>query len=203
VVLGPIATGAILGSAIAPRIRKLVPEELMLLGALGITAIAGLFSALIGGLKGAALIAAAVAVVSASAKQAFDSLVQRDAPHADHGRAFAQYEARFQILWVLGALSGVLLPLPLRLGFGAVGIAAVAAGALFFVGRRALQTGGKPPRLTDLVIRLASEPQKPQQRPSGAGRGDAAAPPGPGPAGTPPAPSHRDLPPGEGPGRFP
>lgn len=158
IVLAPIGVGAIVGSALAPRARRVLAEEHMLLAAVGLTAVAGAFSALIGGLAGASLIAGVVALVSASAKQAFDALVQRDAPNADHGRAFATYEARFQILWVIGALSGVLLPLPLRVGFAIVGAFAAGAGLLFFLGRRALARGAQPVRLTDWVLRFASEP---------------------------------------------
>ncbi len=157
-ILGPIGAGAIVGSAVAPRIRKMCSEEWMLLGALAVTAATGVLGALIGGLPGAALVGAGVAVVSSSAKLAFDSLVQRDAPHADHGRAFATYEARFQLLWVVGALTGVLLPLPLRLGFLVVAAGAVAAGALVVAGRRAIATGAKPPRLGDLYNRVANDP---------------------------------------------
>ncbi len=157
-VLGPIGAGVVLGAVVAPRLRRQVNETWMLGGALLVTSVVGLVSALIGGLVGAAMIAAAVALVSASAKLAFDALVQRDAPHADHGRAFATYEARFQLLWVVGALAGVLLPFPLRLGFGLVAATALAAGALFVVGRRAIAAGVAPPTLGAAVIRAMSEP---------------------------------------------
>jgi hypothetical protein len=157
-VLGPLGAGAIVGAGVAPRLRRLISEEWMLGGALVVTAAAGTLSALIGGLAGAALITAGVALVSASAKLAFDSLVQRDAPNADHGRAFAAYEARFQLLWVVGALCGVLLPFPLRLGFATVAVLAIATGALFALGRRAIAAGSAPPKLTDVVLRVMSDP---------------------------------------------
>lgn len=177
-VLGPIGAGAVVGAMVAPRLRRQVDETWMLGGALLVTSVVGLVSALVGGLVGAAMIAAAVALVSASAKLAFDALVQREAPHADHGRAFATYEARFQLLWVVGALAGVLLPFPLRLGFALVAATALAAGALFVVGRRAIAAGATPPTLGAAVIRAMSEPvpaaASPQQ----------ASTPGPGPMGT-------------------
>jgi hypothetical protein len=157
-VLGPLGAGAIVGAGVAPRLRRLISEEWMLGGALVVTAAAGTLSALIGGLSGAALITAGVALVSASAKLAFDSLVQRDAPNADHGRAFAAYEARFQLLWVIGALCGVLLPFPLRLGFATVAVLAMGTGALFVLGRRAIAGGAAPPKLTDVVMRVMSDP---------------------------------------------
>lgn len=173
-VLGPLGLGAITGAAIAPQLRKKLSEEWMLGGALVVTAAAGLISAALGGLVGAALIAAGVALVSASAKLAFDSLVQRDAPNADHGRAFAANEARFQLLWVVGALCGVLLPFPLRLGFATVAIGALGTGALFVLGRRAIAAGTAPPKLSEVVIRVMSEPAPPP-RPAGAAGGTAPA----------------------------
>ncbi|MFN0028050.1 MAG: hypothetical protein ACKV2O_12865 [Acidimicrobiales bacterium] len=157
-VLGPLGAGALCGAAVAPRLRKLLTEEWMLGGALAVTAAAGALSALVGGLPGAALITGGVALVSGSAKLAFDSLVQRDAPNADHGRAFAANEARFQLLWVVGALCGVLLPFPLRLGFATVAAAAVVCGISFVLGRRAIAAGASPPRLSQVVLRAMSEP---------------------------------------------
>ncbi len=160
-VLGPLGAGALCGAALAPRLRRVLTEEWMLGGALAVTAIAGTLSALVGGLKGAALITGGVALVSGSAKLAFDSLVQRDAPHADHGRAFAANEARFQLLWVVGALCGVLLPFPLRLGFATVAAAALVCGTSFVLGRRAIAAGSSPPRLSQVVLRAMSEPVPP------------------------------------------
>lgn len=190
VVLGPLGAGAIIGAAVAPRLRKLISEEWMLGGALAVTAATGILSALIGGLKGAALISAGVASVAASAKLAFDSLVQRDAPAADHGRAFASYEARFQVLWVVGALAGVLLPFPLRLGFATLAVLAIATGALFVLGRRAVAAGGTPPRISEIVLRVMSEPAPAPgaaARPAPGTRRDGSVAPTAPP--TPPAPS--------------
>ena len=157
-VLGPIGVGAIAGAAVAPQVRAKLSESRMLGGALLVTAGAALLGALLGGLVGAGLIGAAVAMVSASARLGFDALVQRDTPHADQGRAFATYEARFQSPWVVGALAGALLPFPLRLGFILVALAALAASILFVLGRRAIATGSAPPTLSSAVIRAMSEP---------------------------------------------
>ena len=181
-VLGPLGAGAITGAAIAPRLRRVLTDEWMLGGALAVTAAAGTISALVGGLRGAALIVAAVALVSASAKLAFDSLVQRDAPNADHGRAFAANEARFQLLWVVGALCGVLLPFPLRLGFATVAAGALATGVGFVLGRKAIAAGEAPPRLSRVVLRAMSEPVSPSPTPSPPAPGASAGVPAGGPA---------------------
>ena len=50
------------------------------------------------------LLALGVGVTASAGKLSFDSIVQRDAEGADHGRSFAIFETRFQIFWVVGAL---------------------------------------------------------------------------------------------------
>ena len=75
----------------------------------------------------AALTAAlALGLGSAVGRAGFDSLVQRDAPDTVWGRAFARYEAYFQLAWVLGAFVPTLITLSigtslllLALGLGA------------------------------------------------------------------------------------
>ena len=73
----------------------------MLIAALVLTAVAGIVAALFGGRATAALLSAIVGFGAALARLAFDSIVQRDAPDANRGRAFAQFETRFQLGWVL------------------------------------------------------------------------------------------------------
>ena len=63
---------------------------------------------------------------SALARLAFDSLLQRDGADAARGRAFARYETRFQIVWVIGGLVAVLF-----FGGGRAGIFLVALVLLF------------------------------------------------------------------------
>ena len=130
VVLGLTGAGALVGSALAPRLRERMAEERMIITALGFMVVVALLVAWAGGLVASALLAASVAIVSTCAKLAFDSLVQRDAPDANRGRSFARFEVRFQLVWVVGAmLPLLLLPIPVRVGF--VAIAATAAFALF------------------------------------------------------------------------
>jgi hypothetical protein len=110
-------------------VRRLASEERILQGALLVTAVAGLIAAGRGGLFGAVSLALAVAMASTSGKQAFDAIVQRDAPDAHRGNSFARFEARFQVIWVIGAFLPVIVPIPARLGF--VLVAGVAGFALF------------------------------------------------------------------------
>ena len=129
VVLGVTGAGALAGSLLAPIARRNMPEERMLMAALGAAVVMGALTAWWGGLAAAAVMAATVAVVSTSGKLAFDSLVQRDAPDANRGRSFARFEVQFQLVWVVGAVVAVVLPIPIRVGF--VGIAGAAGFALF------------------------------------------------------------------------
>jgi hypothetical protein len=81
-------------------------------------------------------------VVATSAKLAFDSLVQRDAPDANRGRSFARFEVRFQLVWVLGAVIPLLLlPIPQRVGFVVVALTALVALVTYLIGQR---TGRRP-----------------------------------------------------------
>jgi hypothetical protein len=121
--------GALLGSAVAPRLRRSYPEERMLTTLLGVAVIGGLLAAWVGGLAASMLLAGLIAVVSTAGRLAFDSLVQRDAPDANRGRSFAAFELRFQVVWVIGAMIPVLVSIPLQVGF--LVIAGVAGFALF------------------------------------------------------------------------
>ena len=137
VVLGVTGVGALLGSVLAPALRRSMSEERMLLSVLGLMLAVGLVTARYGGLAGSAVMAATVAVVSTGGKLAFDSLVQRDAPDANRGRSFAKFEVRFQLVWVIGAMTPVLISIPRRIGF--LFIAGTAGFALFsyLAGQRA------------------------------------------------------------------
>lgn len=146
VVAAGTGAGALVGAALAPKLRRSFTEERMITLLLGVTVAIGAACAWIGGLASYALMAATIAIVSTCGKLAFDSLVQRDAPDANRGRSFARFEVRFQIVWVLGALIPLAtLPLSARVGFA--GIAATAAFALFsyVTGQRAAHTAVRRP----------------------------------------------------------
>ena len=129
-VLAFTGAGTLIGSAIAPKLRERMTEERMIMAMLLLGVVAGVVAAAIDKLGSAALLAAAVGIVSTSAKLAFDSLVQRDAPDANRGRSFARFEVRFQLVWVIGAMVPLLLlPIPARIGY--LVIAGTSGFALF------------------------------------------------------------------------
>ena len=57
------------------------------------------------------------AIGAAAGRLGFDSLLQRDGPDAVRGRAFAKFETRFQLVWVVGGMIG---DHPVRQADGAV-----------------------------------------------------------------------------------
>ena len=140
VVLASSMGATLAGSAVAPRLRRLLAEERILVAALGSVALAGLGFARFEGRMWAAAVAAALGFAAGGAKLAFDALVQRDSPDDERGRSFARFEAGFQLVWVVGALLPVIVATPLRQGFDVLGIASLAAVVAYVVAIRALGT---------------------------------------------------------------
>lgn len=138
--------GSLVGSLVAPKLREAMAEELIMLTVLLITVAAALLSAFIlDGVVAAAVLATAVGVSAAAGKQSFDSILQRDAPEANRGRAFARFETRFQIFWVIGAVIAV-VPMALEFGYVIVLIASLVALFTYGVGLLAdRQRGGADP----------------------------------------------------------
>lgn len=132
--------GGFAGNVIAPWFRKRFTEEKMLVGAVGAVAISAIAAVWAGGLSGAALVALIVGGSASAAKLAFDSLVQRDAPGANHGAAFGRFETMFQIAWVVGSLLSVIISFPLRAGFLVIAIATVGLGV--FIMQQGPASGG-------------------------------------------------------------
>lgn len=146
-VVGASGIGSLLGSLVAPALRRNdTAEERILQIVLAITALAGVLAAWGGGIGAAAALALCVGVAASSGKLAFDSVVQRDAPDANRGRSFARFETRFQLTWVVGAFIPVVVSIPMEIGF--LVISGCAAFALFsyLAGLRGLARGEMPVR---------------------------------------------------------
>ena len=123
--VGASGLATLTGNAIAPRVRRMMREETMLASALLISAVSGIGLALVGGPAAGIALAAIVNFVAALGRLAFESIVQRDAPEANQGRAFATFETRFQLAWAVAAFFAVAIQAP-----GAIGLALVGVGAL-------------------------------------------------------------------------
>ena len=136
IALASSAVGALLGAAMAPGIRRVVKEERILLGCTTLVALGAFAASRVGGRPAVAVLAAVVGLAASAGRLAFDSIVQRDAPDADHGRSFAGFETRFQLAWVAGAFVPVALHVSLGAGFLGVGIASALAAGAYATGRR-------------------------------------------------------------------
>jgi hypothetical protein len=133
------AIGNGIGTIIAPLLRRRLREEWILAGALLVPALPIVYAARSYGRV--ALVAAALSVAAASAcgRVAFDSLLQRDGADAARGRAFARFETRFQLLWVLGGVLAVLFPGGGRGGLFLVAIVLLFAGFTYVGAARRIQ----------------------------------------------------------------
>jgi hypothetical protein len=137
VVLAASLVAGLGGAGLAPWLRNRLREERMLSLCLGLVTIAAVGATQMHGRLAAVVVAAMVGIAAAIGKLSFDSLVQRDAPDAVRGRAFAKFEAGFQLVWVAGALLPVVIATPLRQGFIVMAIGAAAAlPAYILVSRR-------------------------------------------------------------------
>lgn len=170
------------GNAIAPRVRRRVREETMLTAALGIIAVTGIVVTLLGGVVAGLLLAGMVNFSASVGRLAFESIVQHEAPDANRGRAFAQFETRFQLGWVAAGIVPVLIHLPGRFGFVLVGMVALAEALLYLASVRALGVNRKPPHpLLALRSSISSQRRRRASPPQRQAKGAPIPPPPPGP----------------------
>ena len=137
VVLAASIGGTLVASVVAPPLRRRVQEEHLLAGSLGLVAVMMLIAVRVGGRPAAGLAAGAVGLAAGAGKLAFDALVQRDAPAAAQGRAFARFEAVFQLAWVAGALVPVALTVPRAAGYVVLALGTGGAAAGYVAGLNA------------------------------------------------------------------
>lgn len=116
VAVAAAGVGGLLGSTLAPILRRILREPVMLLTCLTVMGLMALVAASDFSLRSAAFAAGAVGFGSSAGRLAFDSLVQHDAPEHVRGRTFARYETIFQLCWVAGAGIATLIPFHSRGG---------------------------------------------------------------------------------------
>lgn len=138
------AIGSLLGNLSAKRLNKLKRIEYLLVIALAIIGVAGLLTALTSVTITALLLMAVVNYAAAIGNMAFESIVQRDAPDANRGRALANYYTRFQLMWVAAGIIPVLLQLPGVVGFGIVAGIGFSGALIYWVGLRQVAIGLQP-----------------------------------------------------------
>ena len=141
VALGVAGAAAYIGNfggvLVAPALRRSVREEVILASSLVLPAVFTLLGALVAGSVGFVLAAFTIGIGAAAGRLGFDSLLQRDGPDAVRGRAFAKFETRFQLVWVIGGVIAIipfakqmgLFLLAIVLGFAAVSYVAALRAA--------------------------------------------------------------------------
>jgi len=85
--------------------------------ALGITAVTGLLTALMGAIAGAALLSFGVGLASNAAKQGLRRAGAARRARRQPGPGVRALRDRFQLIWVIGALIPVAITIPIQVGF--------------------------------------------------------------------------------------
>jgi hypothetical protein len=145
-VVAAAALGGFAGVVLAPIARRSEREEVIVASALVLPAALTLLGALIGGTFGFIMAALAVGIGASAGRLGFDSLLQRDGPDAMRGRAFARFETRFQLVWVIGGILGV-IPLAEKFGLFVLGVVLAAASASYVAALRASRRRGTRTKL--------------------------------------------------------
>jgi MFS family permease len=174
-VLAASAVGMFAGNAIAAPLRQTLREERMIVLSLGLLAVTGFIVSFMPSPFTAAVLALVVGIAAATARAAFDAIVQRDAPDANQGRAFAQFETRFQLAWVGAGAIPVLIPLPGAVGFFIIGLIGAAGAVSYLLSTKRVRAGLAPPppmtsRLWGRVRRARTASRHPAGAPVSKGR---------------------------------
>ena len=118
-----VGIGNFAGTIVTPVAKRRWLREEHLLNAALLVASVATFATVWGFGRASLILAGAVVGLAANAgRQAFDSVLQRDAPDVTRGRHFAWFETRFQLAWVVGALVPVVFSLGIRTGLTILGV---------------------------------------------------------------------------------
>jgi MFS family permease len=142
--IGAAATGGLIGALLAPRMRRRLKEEGILVTGLVIAGIAGLLVGRYFSAISAAVLVFAFGVTAGATKVAFDSIVQRETPEGARGWAFARFEAGLQFAWVIGAIIPIVPSIPAGPGVFAAGVAANVLALVYVIGRHRLRSRMRP-----------------------------------------------------------
>ncbi|MGH2699156.1 MAG: MFS transporter [Actinomycetota bacterium] len=138
--VGAAAAGSLVGSLLAPVIKRKLREEGIIALAL---IVAGIVAVIVGrnfSIVSAGVLVAVFGIASGSAKVAFDSIVQRETPPGARGWAFARLESLLQLAWVFGAFIPLGPAIPSGAGVVVVGVIANLLALVYVLGRRQVAT---------------------------------------------------------------
>jgi MFS transporter len=123
--------GTFAGLVVAPLLRRRYGEDRLTAGALIVLAVVAAFGAL-GPSRSLVLVVSGVLGMAASiGRQGFDAMVQTHAPATVRGRAFARFETRFQIAWVLGAIAATAGAVAIQVSLVIVALGLLPAAGLY------------------------------------------------------------------------
>lgn len=134
-VLVAVAIGNFAATIVSPALkRRWLREEQLFAAALLLAGVAALVCAATYGGTSVLVAGLALGLAANVGRQAFDSVLQRDAPDATRGKAVARFETRFQLAWVVGALVPVIWNLGTRAGLVMLGVAFAVVFAAYVAG---------------------------------------------------------------------
>ncbi len=142
--IGSAAIGTLVGAASAPRLKRALREEGMLVATTFVCGVTGLLVGLYFSVATATVLVFVFGLCSGAAKVAFDSIVQRNTSEAGRGWAFARFESVLQLAWVAGAVIPLAVPVPSGPGVVASGVLATLLAALYIAGRRKARSAALP-----------------------------------------------------------
>lgn len=145
-VLGSLTAGALVGVVLVAWIRRALQEQQMLAACLWVVVVAATLGAFFSSWWYQAVVAFAIGLAGAVAKPSFDALVQRHVRESNQGRAFARFETRFQLLWVVGSFVPVVLSLPVAAGDLCMAVAAAVGALVYMSSRRTVRGAGTAAR---------------------------------------------------------
>ena len=129
------ALGSLVGAVVAPRLRRRLKEEGIIVLSLAAGGLTGVLTGMRFSVPTAAALVGVFGVAAGAAKVSFDSILQRDISEGARGWAFARFEAVLQFAWVVGGTIPVILSIPGAAGVVAVGVLANVMGLIYVIGR--------------------------------------------------------------------
>jgi Major Facilitator Superfamily len=147
-VLGGLTAGALIGVLLVGRIRRVLDEQQILVASLWLVVAITVVGAFYPTRWFWAVIALAIGLASSVAKPSFDALVQRHVRESDQGKAFARFETRFQLMWVVGSFVPVVLSLPVAAGSLVMAVVAALGAVSTMSSRRAVSGSRDAPGRT-------------------------------------------------------
>jgi MFS family permease len=152
--LGMIGIAVLGANTFGPFMKKHMRESMMMLSALLAVGVCGIIAAWYDRVVGGILLAAIVNAAGTIGKLSFDSTVQSDAPDANRGRAFAQFETKNQLAWVVGGIIPVIFSPSGQIGFIIVAVVGLAGAAMYYrAGGLSTKSRVSPTRDPELPLR--------------------------------------------------